>query len=92
MPALVDSTGTGDAILEQLQRAVVRVCAEPAPDASAAAVSTLTQQKSVAQEHRYLILKELGRGTMGTVYLVQDTALRRQMAMKIPHFQPGASG
>ncbi|MCC6419921.1 MAG: protein kinase [Gemmataceae bacterium] len=38
---------------------------------------------------RYQILKELGRGAMGTVYLVQDTKLKRRVAMKVPHFRPG---
>jgi predicted Ser/Thr protein kinase len=74
-------------------------------DASIAAVSTLAPAESAAdvelpggvkkgkgaKKNRYELLKELGRGAMGTVYLVQDTALQRQMAMKIPHFQPGES-
>src|SRR5262249_10509671 len=39
---------------------------------------------------RYWILRELGRGTMGTVFLAQDTHLcGRQVAMKVPHFRPG---
>ncbi len=40
---------------------------------------------------RYRLVKELGRGAMGSVYLAQDTHLQRLVAMKIPHFRPGDS-
>ncbi len=40
---------------------------------------------------RYRLVKELGRGAMGSVYLAQDTSLQRLVAMKIPHFRPGDS-
>ena len=35
---------------------------------------------------RYRIIRALGKGAMGTVYLAEDTHIERQVALKSPHF------
>jgi len=46
----------------------------------------------IGQFGRYRIIRALGKGAMGTVYLAEDTQIGRQIALKTPHFTEDPTG
>jgi tetratricopeptide (TPR) repeat protein len=82
------------ALYDQINRQITRQSAGPsvAPPAlppplgvtEAQALPTL-QGAGGVRHQRYVLVRELGRGSAGTVYLARDTELERDLAIKIFH-------
>ena len=85
---LIDQQAQGSAsgsgsVLGQIGKMI----AKPQPPPPSVLPHGKTPIKLPRRFGRYRILKRLGQGAMGAVYLVHDTELHRRVALKVPHFR-----
>src|SRR5262245_2022095 len=64
---------------------------EPTADSSSDPFSAQSERPQFSRLGHYELTEELARGGMGVVYRARDTALRREVAVKILHAGPFAS-
>ena len=70
----------------QLVRRIWPQVADADPDASGSSPPDQTQpaESLLSELGRFVIRRELGRGSFGIVYLAYDARLRREVALKVP--------
>src|SRR5438046_861867 len=89
-----ESRGTGDVGKQRSAAASSVPAGKPATAAEGNRGDTIPARGSGPTElppqfGRYRVIKKLGGGGMGTVYLVENTELEREEALKVPHFSDG---